>query len=80
MARRVVQITGHIIDSLILPKVLDLIDHLGAEFEILEIQVGRRRDDRSSARIQVETPSVELLDHVLAKIGEHGALPLEPEV
>jgi hypothetical protein len=79
MARRVVQISGHIIDSLILPKVLDLIDHLGAEFEILDIQVGRRRHDRSRARIQVETPSAELLDQVLAKIKDHGALPLEPE-
>ena len=43
MARSIVQISGHIIDSLILPKVLDLIVNLGAEFEILEIQVGQRR-------------------------------------
>jgi lysine-ketoglutarate reductase/saccharopine dehydrogenase-like protein (TIGR00300 family) len=75
MARSIVEIAGHIIDSLILPKVLDLIINLGAEFEILEMQVGHRRADRSYARIQIEAPNPELLDHVLAKIREHGALP-----
>ena len=79
MAQTVVQISGHIIDSLILPKVLDLIVSLGAEFEILEIQVGHRRTDRSHARIKVEAPTAELLDHVLAKIREHGALPEQVE-
>jgi len=79
MARSIVQISGHIIDSLILPKVLDLIIHLGAEFEILEIQVGKRRADRSSARIQIDAPTQALLDRVLAKIKEHGALPVEAE-
>ena len=79
MARSIVQISGHIIDSLLLPKVLDLIVNLGAEFEILEIQVGHRRADRSYARIQIEAPSPEALDRVLAKIREHGALPEQAE-
>jgi lysine-ketoglutarate reductase/saccharopine dehydrogenase-like protein (TIGR00300 family) len=77
MPHSVVQISGHIIDSLILPKILDLIISLGAEFEILEIQIGHRRSDRSHARIQVEAPTSALLESVLAKIKEHGALPVE---
>lgn len=79
MARSIVQISGHIIDSLILPKVLDLIVNLGAEFEILEIEIGHRRADRSHARIQVDASTAELLERVLAKIKEHGALPVETE-
>jgi lysine-ketoglutarate reductase/saccharopine dehydrogenase-like protein (TIGR00300 family) len=79
MARTTVQISGHIIDSLILPKVLDLIINFGAEFEILEIQIGHRRADRSYAKIQVEASSQELLDRVLSKIKEHGALPVDEE-
>ena len=79
MSRTVVQVSGHIIDSLILPKVLDLIINLGAEFEILEIRIGHRRSDRSYARIQVEASSPALLDQVLAKIREHGALPVAEE-
>ncbi|MBI2180553.1 MAG: hypothetical protein HYU31_07015, partial [Deltaproteobacteria bacterium] len=79
MPRSIVQIAGHIIDSLILPKVLDLIITLGAEFEILDIQIGHRRADRSYARIQVDAATQELLERVLAKIKEHGALPVEAE-
>ena len=79
MARSIVQISGHIIDSLILPKVLDLIINLGAEFEILEVQVGHRRADRSNARIQIEASSQTLLETVLAKIKEHGALPVDEQ-
>ena len=47
MVNSIVELSGHIIDSLILPKVLDLITALGGEFEILEVQVGHRRTDRS---------------------------------
>lgn len=79
MPRNVVELSGHIIDSLILPKVLDLIISLGGEFEILEMQVGQRRADRSHAKILVEAQSPELLERILAKIKEHGALPLEDE-
>ena len=79
MTQTVVQISGHIIDSLILPKVLDLIVSLGAEFEILDIQIGHRRSDRSHARIKVEASTPDLLESVLAKIREHGALPEQVE-
>src|ERR671925_1068477 len=79
MPQSVVQVSGHIIDSLILPKVLDLIISLGADFEILEIQIGHRRSDLSYARVQVEAPTPELLERVLSKIKEHGALPVEED-
>ena len=77
MARSIVEISGHIIDSLILPKILDLIISLDAEFEILEVQVGHRRTDRSYARIQVEAKTPALLERVLARIKEHGAVPVD---
>jgi lysine-ketoglutarate reductase/saccharopine dehydrogenase-like protein (TIGR00300 family) len=79
MARGIVQISGHIIDSLILPKILDLIINLGAEFEILEVQIGHRRADRSNARIQIDASSQALLETVLAKVKEHGALPVDEQ-
>ncbi len=77
MVNSIVELSGHIIDSLILPKVLDLITALGGEFEILEVQVGHRRTDRSYAKISIEGRNREVLDHILARIKEHGALPVE---
>lgn len=79
MARSTVEISGHIIDSLILPKVLDLIINLGAEFEILDVQIGHRRSDRSYARIQIDAGTPVLLDQIVAKLKEHGALPVEEQ-
>jgi lysine-ketoglutarate reductase/saccharopine dehydrogenase-like protein (TIGR00300 family) len=79
MARSVVEISGHIIDSLVLPKVLDLVVNLGAEFEIIDIKIGHRRADRSYARIQIDAETPARLDQVLAIIKEHGALPLDSD-
>ncbi len=79
MPRTTVQVSGHIIDSLILPKILDTIINLGGEFEIIDIQVGHRRADRSYAKIQVDASSQALLDELLSRIREHGALPVDEE-
>ncbi len=44
---------GHIIDSLILPRVFDVIMDLGGDFEVEEIQVGRSKVEPSFARLRV---------------------------
>ena len=79
MSRGLIEISGHIIDSLLLAKILDLILGFGAVFEIIDLDVGQRRDDRSYARIQIDAPNPEILDRVLAKLKEHGAVPVPVE-
>jgi lysine-ketoglutarate reductase/saccharopine dehydrogenase-like protein (TIGR00300 family) len=76
MESDVVEIKGHIIDSLILPKVLDEVMNLGGGFEILEMKVGHQREDPSYARIKVSAPSKPELEVVLARIKQQGALPI----
>src|SRR5258707_1656760 len=71
-----VEIAGHIIDSLILPKVLDEIAALGGRHDILDIKVGENRKDPSYARLKVEAESPELLEKILASITRHAALPV----
>src|SRR6516225_1735769 len=70
-----VEIQGHIIDSLILPKVLDEILTLGGSYVIKDIQVGQRQEDPSHARIEVRAPSAAVLQEILAAIHDHGAAP-----
>ena len=48
-----VEISGHIIDSLILPKVLDTITANGGKFRITSIAIGQARHDPSSAVVEV---------------------------
>ena len=42
-----VQITGHIIDSLLLPKVLDVITTAGGSFRIKKITIGQAAPTRA---------------------------------
>ena len=74
-----VEVQGHIIDSLTLPKILDEVMESGGNFEILDFQIGHRREDPSHVRIQVSAPSQETLDLILGRIGQLGAVPVEKE-
>jgi lysine-ketoglutarate reductase/saccharopine dehydrogenase-like protein (TIGR00300 family) len=71
-----VEVRGHIIDSLILPKVLDGIIAAGGQFRIKDIAIGQNRSDPSFARIEVRAADAEALREVLAQIGDHGAVPI----
>jgi lysine-ketoglutarate reductase/saccharopine dehydrogenase-like protein (TIGR00300 family) len=74
-----VELSGHIIDSLILPKVLDQIAVFGGNFEILEVHVGHGRRDPSRARLRVIAATEEQLEKILKEIGQHGAVPVDPQ-
>ena len=69
-----VEIRGHIIDSLILPKVLDQITAGGGAFRIKEITVGQARTDTSFALVEVAAPTAADLEAILARIADHGAV------
>jgi lysine-ketoglutarate reductase/saccharopine dehydrogenase-like protein (TIGR00300 family) len=70
-----VEISGHIIDSLILPKVLDTITAGGGKFRITNIAIGQSRHDPSSAVIEVRAATPERMHKILAQIADHGAVP-----
>jgi lysine-ketoglutarate reductase/saccharopine dehydrogenase-like protein (TIGR00300 family) len=69
-----VEMTGHIVDSLLLPKVLDAILSRGGRYHIESLRLGERQDNPSFARIEVRADSPEQLDRILAEIHPHGAV------
>jgi lysine-ketoglutarate reductase/saccharopine dehydrogenase-like protein (TIGR00300 family) len=71
-----VEVAGHIIDSLLFPKILDEISSLGGQFDIQDVQIGHHRSDPSRARLQVIADSLEQLEEILALISRHGAIPV----
>jgi lysine-ketoglutarate reductase/saccharopine dehydrogenase-like protein (TIGR00300 family) len=72
-----IELRGHIIDSLILPKVLDQILTHGANFKITEINIGKKRADQSFARIEVSAETGEALDELILRLRQQGAEVLE---
>jgi lysine-ketoglutarate reductase/saccharopine dehydrogenase-like protein (TIGR00300 family) len=73
MVSETIELRGHIIDSLILPKVLDQILTHGANFKITEIKIGKKRADQSFARIEVSAETDEALDKLVLRLRQHGA-------
>ena len=77
MFSETIELRGHIIDSLILPKVLDQILTRGAGFKITEIKIGQKRADQSFARIEVSAQTSEELDELVLRLRQHGAETVE---
>src|SRR5208283_5234812 len=74
-----IEVRGHIVDSLLLPKILDRILQMGGSFEIHECKIGVRRSDPSYARIGIRADSSEAIDAILGDLVEHGASPVHTE-
>lgn len=74
-----VRIEGHIIDSLILPKVLDLILREGGDFQIAGIEIGRERKNSSWAEIDVSASDQTALKQILEQLTPHGAVSVHAE-
>ena len=73
MNKRIIELSGHIIDSMALTKTMAIIMEKGGEFDILEIDVGRKKSDLSHAKIEVSAYSPELLNAILDELSVLGA-------
>ena len=74
MIYETVSLTGHIIASLTLPKVLDQILLLGGKFSIVKFDIGKTREDVSKAVIRIEADSKKELDAILNKLKYQGVI------
>jgi lysine-ketoglutarate reductase/saccharopine dehydrogenase-like protein (TIGR00300 family) len=72
-----IELQGHIIDSLLLPKVLDEILTRGGTYVLKEITLGKRQIDPSYTRIEIKADSRSQLDEILHAVHEHGGISTE---
>ncbi|HZQ83229.1 MAG TPA: TIGR00300 family protein [Acidimicrobiales bacterium] len=73
MASEVVEVEGHIIDSLILAKVLDVILASGADYQVLDVDIGKTNTDTSRVRLEVRADDEDALASLLTELQVHGA-------
>jgi lysine-ketoglutarate reductase/saccharopine dehydrogenase-like protein (TIGR00300 family) len=73
METETVELQGHIIDSLILAKVLDVILDAGADYRVVDVEIGRTNTDSSRARLEISTADRESLELLLEQLQVHGA-------
>jgi lysine-ketoglutarate reductase/saccharopine dehydrogenase-like protein (TIGR00300 family) len=74
-----VELRGHIIDSYALPQLMDDVMDRGGEYVIEQIEVGRRKDEPSYARILITAPTPELLALLVDHARRIGASAEYPE-
>ena len=79
MATETIELRGHIIDSLILPRVWDTIMDLGGNFEVEEMRIGRHKTEQSYARMQVIAPDDTTLQSLLSELQQMGAIILKQQ-
>ncbi|MBI4213275.1 MAG: TIGR00300 family protein [Chloroflexi bacterium] len=75
--RDVIELRGHIIDSLTLPTIMDEIMDRGGEFDVQELRVGRRKNEPSYCRIEISASTAEELEALLDRVGRLGATRAE---
>ena len=74
-----VRIEGHLIDSLMVPQIMDDVMDLEGEFEILSFDVGRTKTAISRAVFRIYGRDRAHLEELLTAVQEHGAVAVAPE-
>jgi len=69
-----VTLEGHIIDSWTLPRAFDTIMDMGGTFDVLDIQVGRAKDEVSFARLKIHADTDKKLESILLELQSFGAV------
>ncbi len=74
-----IELKGHIIDSLILPRVFDTIMDMGGDFDVTEFAIGKKKTEPSYARILIKAKSRKHLDDIIGELIKVGAAVPEIE-
>jgi lysine-ketoglutarate reductase/saccharopine dehydrogenase-like protein (TIGR00300 family) len=73
-----VEITGHLMDTGVLAKILDDVLDYGGDYTIERFEVGKTHEDESYARIVVLADSNEDLQRLLMRLQTHGVNQVDP--
>jgi lysine-ketoglutarate reductase/saccharopine dehydrogenase-like protein (TIGR00300 family) len=73
-----VTLTGHLMDTGILARVLDDVLEYGGDYRIESLDLGRMHEDESSALVEISAADSELLDRIVMRVQVHGANTVDP--
>ncbi|MHA3773207.1 bifunctional arginine dihydrolase/ornithine cyclodeaminase [Verrucomicrobiota bacterium sgz303538] len=72
---QVIRMEGHLLDSGLLGRALDLAVEGGGSFQILEFNLGKQRQSISKAEIKISAPSSDVLEKIISQLIDLGAVP-----
>lgn len=71
---RTIRLEGHLLDSGLISRALDLIVETGGSFQVLNFDLGVQRQSTSNAEIRVSAPSHDVMEEVMSQLIELGAV------
>ncbi|MBE9224291.1 TIGR00300 family protein [Phormidium sp. LEGE 05292] len=77
---RTIRMEGHLLDSGLISRALDLIVENGGSFQVLNFNLGEQRQSTSSAEVKVSAPDHEIMEEIMTQLIDLGALPPPQEV
>ncbi len=77
---RVIQMQGHLLDTGLVNRALDVVVDGGGSFQVLDFKLGIQKQSTSEAKIRVSAPDREIMTNILSRLIEIGAiLPTETD-
>lgn len=73
---RILKLEGHLLDSGLINRALDLIIDSGGSFQVLNFNLGEQRQSTSAAEVKVSAPSHEVMESILSHLIDLGAVDL----
>ncbi|ARV58275.1 TIGR00300 family protein [Nostocales cyanobacterium HT-58-2] len=73
---RIIRIEGHLLDSGLINRALDLITDNGGSFQVLNFLLGEQRQSTSAAEVKVSAPSHDVMESIISHLIDLGAVDL----
>ncbi|MBD0336178.1 MAG: TIGR00300 family protein, partial [Cyanobacteria bacterium Co-bin13] len=77
---RTISLEGHLLDSGLINRALDLIVEGGGSFQVLNFELGEQRQSTSKAQVRVSAPDSEVMGEIMAQLIDLGAATLPDAV
>jgi lysine-ketoglutarate reductase/saccharopine dehydrogenase-like protein (TIGR00300 family) len=77
---RTISMEGHLLDSGLINRALDLIVEGGGSFQVLNFELGEQRQSTSKAQVRVSAPDSEVMGELMAQLIDLGAVTLPDAV
>ena len=77
---RIVRFEGHLLDSGLINRALDVVVEGGGSFQVLNFNLGVQRQSTSSAEVKVTAPSHAVMEIIMTQLIDLGALPPPQQV
>ena len=76
---RTIKLEGHLLDSGLINRALDVISEGGGSFQVLNFDLGIQRQSTSQAQVRVSAPSHDVMEEIMSQLIDLGAIAVPTE-